>query len=278
MAKKWNRRSRRRCKFIRKTSMHDPSVKMVDRIASILRVLSNTDDRGIPLAEVCALTQMTKTTAHRVLGALVDAGLLFQDILTRNYRLGFTAAVLGRSALQQDVSGTARPSLQRVAQKTGDTAFASVLEGTAAICVAREVGDFPIRTLTLSVGDRRPLGVGAGSLALLASLSDSAIENVLRRNEVWLRDFHSFGPANLRRLIARTRKDGFALNEGFIVPGMNAIGVVVLDRDGQPRAALTVAAIKDRMSRSRITELVGVLQTEARIFGELLNPFRLAAE
>ena len=84
---------------------------------------------------------------------------------------------MGRSALQQDVSGTARPSLQRLAQKTGDTAFASILEGTAAICVAREVGDFPIRTLTLSVGDRRPLGVGAGSLALLASLSDDAIEN-----------------------------------------------------------------------------------------------------
>jgi DNA-binding IclR family transcriptional regulator len=247
--------------------MHDPSVKMVDRIGSVLRILSNTDDRGIALAEICTLTDMTKTTAHRVLGALVDSGLLFQDVLTRNYRLGFAAAVLGRSALQQDVSGTARPSLQRLAQKTGDTAFASLLEGTAAICVAREVGEFPIRTLTLSVGDRRPLGVGAGSLALLATLGDAVIDNILRRNEVWLRDFHAFAPADLKRLIARTRKDGFALNEGLIVPGMNAIGVVVLDKDGQPRAALSVAAIRDRMSRSRMTELAG-----------LLHPLRLAAE
>jgi DNA-binding IclR family transcriptional regulator len=258
--------------------MHDPSVKMVDRIVSVLRALSNTDDRGVALAEICALTEMTKTTAHRVLGALVDSGLLFQDVLTRNYRLGFAAAVLGRSALQQDVSGTARPSLQRLAQKTGDTAFASILEGTAAICVAREVGDFPIRTLTLSVGDRRPLGVGAGSLALLASLPDNAIENVVRRNEAWLKDFHCFAPAELKRLIVRTRKDGYALNEGLIVPGMNAIGVAVLDRNGEPRASLSVAAIKDRMTRNRMPELVGLLKAEARIFGELLNPFRSAAE
>jgi DNA-binding IclR family transcriptional regulator len=68
------------------------------------------------------------------------------------------------------------------------------------------------------------------------------------------------------------------INDGLIVPGMNAIGVAVLDRNGEPRASLSVAAIKVRMTRNRMPELVGWLQTEARIFGELLNPFRSAAE
>lgn len=258
--------------------MHDPSVKMVDRIVSILRLLGGRDDHGVALAEICAETGLQKTNAHRMLAALVDSGLVFQDVLTRNYRLGFAATALGRSALEQDVAGAARVSLLRLAQKTGDTAFASVHEGTAAICVAREVGDFPIRTLTLSVGSRRPLGVGAGSLALLSALSDDVVDKTVERNETWLQDFHGFSAAHLRKLVARTRRNGFALNEGGIVPGMNAVGVSVLDEKGAPLAALSIAAIKERTSKKRIVELVDLLSVEARALADMMRPLRQAAE
>jgi DNA-binding IclR family transcriptional regulator len=258
--------------------MHDPSVKMVDRIVSILRLLGGRDERGAALAEICAETELQKTTAHRILAALVDSGLVFQDILSRNYRLGFAATALGRSALEQDVASAARTSLIRLAGKSGDTAFASVHEGTAAICVAREVGDFPIRTLTLSVGDRRPLGVGAGSLALFAALSDNIIEKTLKRNEAWLRDFQGFSAGHLRKLIERTRKQGFAFNEGGVVPGMNAIGMAVIDEDGVPLVALSIAAINDRMSAKRISELVDLLDAERRSLATMMRAPRRAAE
>jgi DNA-binding IclR family transcriptional regulator len=175
-------------------------------------------------------------------------------------------------------ASAARVSLIRLAGKSGDTAFASVNEGTAAICVAREVGEFPIRTLTLSVGDRRPLGVGAGSLALLAALADDVIDKTLMRNEAWLKDFQGFSAGRLRRLVERTRKDGFAFNEGGIVPGMNAIGIAVVDEHGLPLAALSVAAIKDRMSKSRISELVDLLGVESRSLATMMRAPRLAAE
>ncbi len=47
------------------------------------------------------------------------------------------------------------------AAATGVTVFASVRDAMAAICIGRAIGRFPIRTLTLGVGDRRPLGVGS---------------------------------------------------------------------------------------------------------------------
>ena len=258
--------------------MHDPSVKMVDRIVAILRLLGGRDERGAALAEICAETELQKTTAHRILGALVDSGLVFQDILTRNYRLGFAATALGRSAREQDVASAARVSLIRLAASSGDTAFASVHEGTAAICVAREVGEFPIRTLTLSVGDRRPLGVGAGSLALLAALSDDVIDKTLKRNESWLRDFQGFSAGHVRKLVERTRKDGFACNDGGIVPGMNAVGIAVVDEHGAPLAALSIAAIKDRMTKGRISELVDLLDAEKKSLETMMRPLRRAAE
>jgi DNA-binding IclR family transcriptional regulator len=258
--------------------MHDPSVKMVDRIVSLLRLLGGRDERGAALAEICAETDMQKTTAHRILGALVDSGLVFQDIVTRNYRLGYAATALGRSALEQGVASSARVSLTRLARESGDTAFASIHEGTAAICVAREVGEFPIRTLTLSVGDRRPLGVGAGSLALLAALPDGVIDRTIKRNEAWLRDFHGFAAARLLKLVERTRKDGFAINQGGIVPGMNAVAMAVVDEHGAPLAALSIAAIKDRMNEKRIAELVALLNAEKRALATMMRSPKLAAE
>lgn len=257
--------------------MQDLSAKMVERIAAILRLLAAGDDRGASLQVITETLDLKKPTAHRILSALSDNGLVFQDMTTRNYRLGHAAAVLGRTAFEQDIAGAARASLVRLAALSGDTAFASAIEGPAAICVAREVGDFPIRTLTLSVGDRRPLGVGAGSLALLAALPDSAVERALKRNDSWLRDFQGFDAGTLRGLVASTRARGYAENDGRIVSGMAGIAVAVLDRTGEPVAALSIAAIRDRMTADRIPALVEALRAEAALVAAHLDHPRIAA-
>jgi DNA-binding IclR family transcriptional regulator len=133
----------------------------------------------------------------------------------------------------------------------------------AAICIGRAVGRFPIRTLTLDVGDRRPLGVGAGSLALLAALPDAEIAAVLARNAGWLKDFDGFTADALTRLVERTRAQGYAFNDGLIVPAMNAIAVAVRDADGRPLFALSLAAIRDRMAPDRLGGLLDLLKSEA---------------
>jgi DNA-binding IclR family transcriptional regulator len=257
--------------------MQDLAAKMVERIAAILRQLAVGDDRGASLQAIADAVELKKPTAHRILSSLVENGLVFQDIGTRNYRLGYAAAILGRTALEQDVAGAARASLLRLAKASGDTAFTSVAEGPAAICVAREVGDFPIRTLTLSVGDRRPLGVGAGALALLAAMPDAAVERALKRNETWLKDFQGFDAPSLRDLVTKTRERGYAENSGRIVPGMNALAVAVTGPDGQPLAALSIAAIWDRMGPERLPGLLDMLRTEAGVVARLLAHPREAA-
>ena len=251
--------------------MQDLSAKMVERIAAILRLLAAGDGRGASLQGIAEALDLKKPTAHRILAALADSGLVFQDMATRSYRLGHAAAMLGRTAFAQDVAGAAHASLVRLAALSGDTAFASAIEGSAAICVAREVGDFPIRTLTLSVGDRRPLGVGAGSLALLAALPDAAVGRALKRNEAWLRDFPGFDAATLQGLVAETRARGHAENDGRIVAGMAGIAVAVPDAGGRPVAALSIAAIRDRMTAGRIPGLVEALRAEAAVVAAQLT-------
>ncbi len=250
--------------------MADNAVKTVDRVAAILQALADTrSGNGLPLAELASETGLSKPTAHRLLGALGNVGFTYQELESRRYRLGSGAAALGRAAHRQDLSALATPALSRLAEATGDTAFASVVEGSASVCVARAVGSFPIRTLTLEVGSRRPLGVGAGSLALLAALSDAEVERSIALNRNWLTDFAGFAPEELPGLVARTRRDGHALNEGRIVEAMSAIAFAARDAAGRPFLALSLAAIRDRMGDARLPELVRLLHEEARRLEEL---------
>ena len=39
--------------------------------------------------------------------------------------------------------------------------------GADAVCIDRRLGSYPVKTLTVEVGTKRPLGIGAGSLAIL---------------------------------------------------------------------------------------------------------------
>ena len=249
----------------------ETAVKTVGRVATILRLLSNAGDSGFRLSDISETTGLGKTTAHRLLAALVQVGFANQDLKTKRYRLGVSAAALGRDAAIHHVGSLVRPVLRRLADETEDTVFASVREGLAAICIAREVGRYPIRTLTLDQGDRRPLGVGAGSLALLAFLPDEEVEAIIARNRRWLQDYAAFSPDELLRLVVRTRKSGYALNEGRIVPAMQAIGVPVLMGNGRPAAALSLAAIRERIGRDRLPNLVRRLREEADALAELLD-------
>ena len=238
------------------------TVKTVDRVAHLLRAVATHRD-GAMLSAVARQTGLGKGTVHRLLNALIDAGLVFQDQDTKRYRLGVGLALLGHVAHQQDFAALAKPFLLRLAEQTQDTVYASVREGGAAVCVAREIGVFPIRTLSLDVGDLRPLGVGSGSLALLAFLPGDEVDAMIEKNAAWLARYPGHSRKELLAKVEQTRRRGYSFVDGKILPGMNALGVPILGADGRPVAALSLAAIADRVSGSRVAELARLLSAEA---------------
>ena len=247
----------------------DPTVKTVERVARILKGLAGGGISGWRLTDLALHVGLGKPTVHRLLSALIENGLAFQDTGTRRYHPGASLAMMGAAATAISVATGAVQCLKRLANATDDTVYVSIPEGTAAICVGREVGAFPIRTLTLDVGDRRPLGVGSGSLALLAAMTDAQAEAALDRNREWLLSYPGFEPDVLRTKVHETRVQGYALNRGAIVPAMSALGVAVLSPMGKPIAAFSVAAITERIV-GRVATLIALLRNEAATLNRLL--------
>lgn len=246
----------------------DGTVRTVARVSRLLRVLAASGRDGARLTDVARSLDLTKPTVHRLLGALVAAGLAGHDAATRRYRLGELSWMLGEASSRLNIASGAHEILERLADLTEDTVYVSVREGVAAVCVGKAVGGFPIRTLTLEVGDLRPLGVGAGSLALLACLPDDEIDATLKRNRVWLRRYPRLSAEVLLEEVRATRSQGYALNRDGVISGMSAVGVAATDAQGLPLASFSIAAISDRLREPRLSELIALLRTEAQRFAE----------
>ncbi|OQX10355.1 MAG: hypothetical protein BWK76_20805 [Desulfobulbaceae bacterium A2] len=239
------------------------ATRSVERAAGLLRLLVLRHG-GVRLTELAERAGLHKTTTLRLLGALERQGLVDRDPKSKLYSLGMELLAAGWTSIEGSLlreCGAA--ALRRIAEQTGDTVYLSVRSGLESLCVERQEGSFPIKTLTLEVGSRRPLGVGAGSLALLAYLPDEESRIILEGIEPLLTPYQGYSGQMLQGLVDEARRLGYVFNPGLIVSGMQAVAVPVLTTAGAPVAALSVAAITDRMVAERRETIVTLLRQEA---------------
>lgn len=244
--------------------MRSDGIQSIERAISILRAIGRRSG-GARLTDIAQETRLSKSTAHRILSTLAREKIIEQDAGTGHFLLGLEIFSLGASAADRfDLADIAHAAMVRLADRTGDTVYLNARIGYQAICIGRLEGAFPIKTLTLKVGDRRPLGIGAGNLAMLSFLPDADVTRAIEANATQISRFANFDAATLLEMVAATRRRGFALNDARIIPGMYAVGVAIIGRDGSPVASLSVAAITSRMQDERRANIVTWLIAEAK--------------
>lgn len=132
-------------------SVNKPSASVVDagsleRALHIVRLLATFGGRGAGLTDLARKSELPHPTVQR----LMAQKLVRQLPANRRYALGPLAFELGLAAAQQfDVREACRPSLMRVAQGVGDTAYLVVRSGFEAVCIDRQEGPSPVRVFTL---------------------------------------------------------------------------------------------------------------------------------
>ena len=251
-------------------------LQALSRAVAVLEIVVTRAQEGCRVADVIQDSGLGRATAHRFIKSLEGLGLIEADERTGRYFPGVRLAALGIAAANRfGMADRAAPHLQRLAHLTGDTVYLTVRIGNEALCVAREEGSFPIKTLTVRPGERRPLGIGAGGLALLAFLEPPECEAVLREIGPAVGVFGLDG-AVLHEMVETSRRLGYALNADRLIPGMTGIGFPIRAGDGRPIAALSVAAISSRMVETRRASIAKWLREESehleRQLGPLLGP------
>lgn len=225
----------------------------VDRALRLLSLVGREAERGTQLSDIVEESGLNKPTARRLLLALMRAGLVEQEARTRRYYLGEEAYVLGTLASRRHgLLELSLESLRNLSDTTMDTSFLSVRRGNYSVCLHREEGTYPVRTHALQIGNQHPLGIGAGSLAMLSSLDDNEVETILAANKKVLETQYAYYPVEqIRDDVAAARRQGYALNPGRIVAGSWGLGLAIRYPDGRIAGALSLAAVDSRMSAGR---------------------------
>jgi len=188
-----------------------------------------------------------------------------QDPESHRYFLGPMVFELGLTAAPRfNLREICHPAMSRIAEATGDTVFLTQRSGLDAVCVDRHEGTFPIKTFTLEIGTRRPLGVGTGSLAILSALPDEEVRDVVMANAPRLPEY-GLTPASMFAQVKKAQKLGYAVREMPTLAGVRSIGHALHNQSGIAFAALSVSAISSRMSEKRVSELATMLKNETRL-------------
>lgn len=244
----------------------------VRRAISALKLVAAHPAPGIRLADIADQLGLERPTAHRILKALTEEGMLVQEDKSRRYTLGSLVFELGLSATHQfNLRDMGQPVLSTLAEQTGDTSFLFVRSGNDAVCIARTAGTYPIQTPAVPVGTRQPLGVNAGGLALLSVLSRAEVLNVIAANEHRLSVYGDLDPTQMLDHWERATRLGYALIGNFAAPGVSAVGVPVFNSSGTAVAAISIAAISTRMTETRVLEVLPLLKAGADELKRLLR-------
>jgi DNA-binding IclR family transcriptional regulator len=253
----------------------------LQRAAALMRLITSHNRQGMRLVELYRRVGLARPTVHRILEGLIAERLVRREENSKRYYLGPLVYEMGLAATPRvALRDIFKPYLQKLADQTGDTVFMTVRSGFDGVCVARADGAYPVRTLVLDVGRHRPLNVGAGGQALLATLTDDEVRRICRVNtDRTLRKNPRFQESALRADILATRHRGHSINKVMDTPCVLSVGKVVCYPDGAPAAAICVCTLASRLDGERMDRAVQYLAEAVRdIEAELRRHIREGAD
>lgn len=242
----------------------------VEALARGLDVLACFDGGrpAMTLSEVAAAAGLARPTARRLLLTLEELGFVRSS--DGVFRLTPKVLSLGTAY----VSGLglwdiARPHLEDLVARTGESSSMAQLDGSDIVYVAR-VAVPKLIALRVDIGTRFPAPQTSQGKVLLAALPPERLAAVLAEPSrsglpvtTRLRD-------DLEAELVQVRARGWALADEELAPGVRSVAVPVRDAEGQVQAAanVTVHAAETTTERLLHDHLPLLLRTAGEISAE----------
>jgi DNA-binding IclR family transcriptional regulator len=199
-----------------------------ERIIRVIETVVTHQHTGIRFAEIVEETGIAKATVHRLLGELIDLGILNFSTESNRYRASLKLASLGAGVIANfDLRNHVHPQLIKLHQETKHTCNMGIKQGDVGIYADKiESQDYGIKLFS-EVGKTFPLYCTALGKVLLAY--GSAAE----RKRVFSLPMKPFTPKTvtdvrqLTRQLAMVRKQGYAVDFEEITRGIICIAAPV---------------------------------------------------
>lgn len=240
-----------------------PTLSSVDNALQVLQVLSIKPD--LRVIDVANHLGVARSTAHRILSALVDRGFLVQDA-HRIYRSGPAVEQLAHTGqtTHETAKNIVNTRLRAMVSRVHETCHVAVLAGTSAKFVdaveSKQQLHVPTRVGLLLPAHKTAIGV-----VLLAELPLSTLRSIYPRGLTGDSREARQTLQTLERKVTSARRLGYAVSQGQSDPSVCAIGMCLRTPHGRAFAGISISIPTLRFDETRQTELVEALADTVRV-------------
>jgi DNA-binding IclR family transcriptional regulator len=234
-------------------------VQSVDRAIAVLEILAREGDAGV--SEIADQVGIHKSTASRLLGALMARDLVQQNSERGKYQLGFgilrlAASIPGRLSLVHE----ARPVLEALAAEVKETVNLAVLRSHYAVNVDQAMGPSTLATQDW-IGSLTPLHATSSGKVLLAALDTEERDRLLKEAGLPARTSRTItSRRKLEEQLLQVARDGVAITHEELEIGLNAVAVPVFNHSGAVIGAVSISGPAFRFNAETQPGLLGVLK------------------
>ncbi|WP_344649860.1 IclR family transcriptional regulator [Cryptosporangium japonicum] len=197
---------------------------------------------AMSLTQLAQRTGLPLTTAHRLLGVLVDCGLLERDengTFHVGLRLWEIASLAPRGLGLREV---ALPFLEDLYAVTHENVQLAVRDGLESVFVERIAGRAAVPVLT-RVGGRFPLHPTGIGRVLLAHAPADVQEKVLAGPLPAFTPLTVTDPAAIRRILGDVKAHGYAINDRQVTMDSLSVAAPVHGPGGDVVAAVSIVVL-----------------------------------
>jgi IclR family pca regulon transcriptional regulator len=220
------------------------NVRALERGLAIITAF-DANNSDLTLSDVARTTGLPRAVVRRFLYTLEDLGYVRTDGKTFSLRprvlqLGY--AYLSSFGLPQ----IARIHLEDLVAQIDESVALGVLDGTDMVYIAR-VPSKRLTAVSVNVGKRFPAHATSMGRVLLAGQTKDWLDDYFATTKFTpLTPDTTCDPTELREIIERAGRDGWALVDQELEVGLRAIAVPVHDGNGDVVAAVNVSVHADR--------------------------------
>ncbi len=219
--------------------------KAIDRALHVLSSFVTYPEQGI--TDIALHSELSPSTVHRIVRALVQNGYLEQNADTERYHLGHAAHVLGQSARDSWGFDRALPILERIGSITGESVNMGIADGPEVVVILRVESVQPLR-FDQPAGSRISMHCSSMGKALNA-FSPGVLPEL---------DFSPTTPNTITSLedyekdLTGVRERGYSTDHEESIPGVSCVAAPICNADGHAVAAIAVQGPSVRMTPERI--------------------------
>lgn len=231
---------------IKQHSIGSPGVKSALRTLQILEIFSGAKE-PLVLSELARRMGAPKSSCLALLETLTERGYLYRSSGGSYYPTGRWLGHAQRIAEHDPVAALVHASLERLRERSGETAIDAVLAGNQSIYLD-VVESAELILFSARIGDVKPLHSSASGRALLGTLDDASCQEVVARlpfEGVSARSTARAKAQKLLRTIVDERERGWSANIGEHRPDVISVAAG-LDINGTAHA-LVIAAPFNRV-------------------------------